>query len=66
MRESLVVGFFPCVEFGSRQQTYTGLRGRNDLGDPKREELKVGSQRAVLVGVFHPDEGLLVKTHLMS
>ena len=27
------------------------------MGDPKREELKVGSQRAVLVGVFHPDEG---------
>jgi GTP-binding protein HflX len=27
------------------------------MGDPKREELKVGSQKAVLVGVFHPDEG---------
>ena len=27
------------------------------MGDPKRESLKVGSQRAVLVGVFHPDEG---------
>lgn len=27
------------------------------MGDPKREELKVGSQRAVLVGVFHPDDG---------
>jgi GTP-binding protein HflX len=27
------------------------------LGDPKRESLKVGSQRAVLVGVFQPDDG---------
>lgn len=27
------------------------------MGDPKRENLKVGSQRAILVGVFHPDEG---------
>jgi len=27
------------------------------LGDPKRESLKVGSQRAILVGVFHPDDG---------
>ncbi|MEY3175073.1 MAG: GTP-binding protein HflX [Planctomycetota bacterium] len=27
------------------------------MGDPKRESLKVGSQRAVLVGVFQPDEG---------
>lgn len=27
------------------------------MGDPKRETLKVGSQRAILVGVFHPDEG---------
>ena len=27
------------------------------MGDPKREELSVSSQRAVLVGVFHPDEG---------
>lgn len=27
------------------------------MGDPKRETLKVGSQRAVLVGVFHPDDG---------
>jgi len=27
------------------------------LGDPKRETLKVGSQRAVLVGVFQPDDG---------
>ena len=25
------------------------------MGDPKREELKVGDQRAVLVGVFNPD-----------
>lgn len=32
-------------------------RGWRDLGDPKRESLKVSSQRAVLVGVFHPDEG---------
>lgn len=27
------------------------------MGDPKRESLKVGSQRAILVGVFHPDDG---------
>ena len=27
------------------------------MGDPKRETLKVGSQRAILVGVFHPDDG---------
>jgi GTP-binding protein HflX len=27
------------------------------LGDPKRESLQVGSQRAILVGVFHPDDG---------
>ncbi len=27
------------------------------MGDPKRESLKVGSQRAVLVGVFQPDDG---------
>ena len=27
------------------------------MGDPKRETLKVGSQRAILVGVFHPDSG---------
>ena len=27
------------------------------MGDPKRETLKVGSQRAVLVGVFQPDDG---------
>jgi GTP-binding protein HflX len=27
------------------------------LGDPKRESLKVSSQRAVLAGVFHPDDG---------
>jgi GTP-binding protein HflX len=27
------------------------------LADPKRESLKVGSQRAVLVGVVHPDSG---------
>lgn len=27
------------------------------MGDPKREELKVSSQKAVLVGVFHPDAG---------
>ena len=27
------------------------------MGDPKRESLKVGSQRAVLVGVIHPDAG---------
>jgi len=26
------------------------------LGDPKRDSLKVGSQRAILVGVFHPDD----------
>ena len=26
------------------------------MGDPKRETLKVGSQRAILVGVFHPDD----------
>ncbi len=27
------------------------------MGDPKRESLKVSSQRAVLAGVFHPDDG---------
>ncbi len=27
------------------------------MGDPKRDSLKVGSQRAILVGVFHPDAG---------
>ncbi len=27
------------------------------MGDPKREELTVASQKAILVGVFHPDEG---------
>ena len=27
------------------------------MGDPKRESLNVGSQRAILVGVFHPDAG---------
>lgn len=27
------------------------------MGDPKRDELSVSSQRAVLVGVFHPDAG---------
>ena len=27
------------------------------MGDPKREELSVSSQRAILVGVFHPDSG---------
>ncbi len=27
------------------------------MGDPKRETLKVGSQKAILVGVFHPDSG---------
>ena len=26
------------------------------MGDPKREELKVADQRAVLAGVFDPDE----------
>ncbi len=26
------------------------------MGDPKREQLKVSSQRAILVGVFNPDE----------
>lgn len=26
------------------------------MGDPKRDSLKVGSQRAILVGVFHPDD----------
>jgi hypothetical protein len=31
--------------------------GSRDLGDPKRESLKVSSQRAVLAGVFHPDDG---------
>lgn len=31
--------------------------GFRDLGDPKRESLKVSSQRAVLAGVFHPDDG---------
>ena len=32
-------------------------KGSRDLGDPKRESLKVSSQRAVLAGVFHPDDG---------
>ncbi|MCA9037312.1 MAG: GTPase HflX [Planctomycetaceae bacterium] len=27
------------------------------MGDPKREELSVSSQKAILVGVFSPDEG---------
>lgn len=27
------------------------------MGNPAREELKVSSQRAILVGVFHPDDG---------
>lgn len=27
------------------------------MGDPQRESLKVASQRAILVGVFHPDDG---------
>ncbi|MCA9057360.1 MAG: GTPase HflX, partial [Planctomycetaceae bacterium] len=27
------------------------------MGDPKRDQLKVGSQRGILVGVFHPDDG---------
>lgn len=30
--------------------------GDTILGDPKREELKVANQKAVLVGVFNPDE----------
>ncbi len=27
------------------------------MGDPKREQLKVGNQKGILVGVFHPDDG---------
>lgn len=30
---------------------------KENLGDPKRESLKVGSQKAILVGVCHPDSG---------
>ena len=32
------------------------LKGLLPLGDPKREELKVSNQKAVLAGVFNPDD----------
>ena len=32
------------------------FKGPSPLGDPKREELKVANQKAVLAGVFNPDE----------
>ena len=38
---------------GTTDKSHTEI---NHLGDPKREELKVANQRAILVGVFNPDE----------
>ncbi len=43
-------------KFGRRYLPGRFLEGRLHLGDPKRDKLKVGSQRAILVGVFHPDD----------